>query len=268
MILEVKHAEFKYKLSKKPVFKDINISVDSGEIFCILGPNGVGKTSLLKCISGLLPLSKGKILCRGTDIQRMKRIQTARIIAYVPQIHYPVFAYSVLDMVLMGRTPYLGYFSFPDPNDEQIARNAIESLGISDLSDRSYTEISGGERQLVMLARALAQKPEVIILDEPTSHLDYGNQVRILSLIYHLSRKGTAVIMTSHNPDHALMVADKVGIMFDQSINKVDVPQKVITEEILSQIYGIRVTLKQDDDFGKICVPKLNKGNPNEEIRG
>ncbi|NOX32221.1 MAG: ABC transporter ATP-binding protein [Deltaproteobacteria bacterium] len=259
MILEIKNAGFKYESSGDPVFKNINLSVDSGEIFCILGPNGVGKTSLLKCISGLSGLSQGKVLLKGIDIKKMKRFQTARTISYVPQIHYPVFAYSVFDTVLMGRTPYLNFFSFPDTRDEVIVKNALESLGISHLSDKPYTKISGGERQLVIFARALAQEPEIIVLDEPTSHLDYGNQVRILSLIHHLSRKGTSVIMTSHNPDHAFMISDKVGIMFDKSISHVNSPQKIITEKILSQIYGIKVRLRHDDDFGKICVPKLNK---------
>lgn len=259
MIIEVENAGFKYESSDERVFEDINMGVDSGEILCILGPNGVGKTSLLKCISGLMTLSKGKVLCKGKDICKMKRIRAARTMAYVPQIHYPVFAYTVFETVLMGRTPYLGYFSFPDPRDEKIAEDAIESLGISHLADKSYTDISGGERQLVMFARALAQQPEVIILDEPTSHLDYGNQIKTLSLIHHLSRKGTSVIMTSHNPDHAFMVADKVGIMFNKSIHGFDTPEKVITEKKLSQIYGIRVRLRQDDNFGKICVPELNK---------
>ena len=262
MILEVKQAGFKYETSDTIVFKNISLSIAPGEIFCILGPNGVGKTSLLKCIAGLLRLSSGNILCRGKDTLKMTSIQSAKIMAYVPQIHYPVFAYSVFDTVLMGRTPYLGYFSFPDPKDEDIAEKAIDVMGIHHLRDKPYTEISGGERQLVMFARALAQEPEVIILDEPTSHLDYGNQVKMLSLIHHLSRKGTCVIMTSHNPDHAFMIADKVGIMLHQTIGKIDTPQIVITEETLTQMYGIQVKLRQDNDFGKICVPKLERTDP------
>jgi len=259
MILEVKKATFKYDTSDSTIFNDISLSIDTGEVFCILGPNGVGKTSLLKCIAGLLPTTQGEILCKGKPITKISRLKAAKTIAYVPQIHYPVFAYSVFDTVLMGRTPYLGYFAFPDPNDEQITRNAIESMGITHLSKKPYTEISGGERQLVMFARALAQEPKVIILDEPTSHLDYGNQIKILSLIYNLSRQKVAVIMTSHNPDHAFMIADKVGIMFDQHIYDIDTPQTIITEETLSKIYGIQVKLRKDNVFGKICVPKLNK---------
>ncbi len=259
MILEIINAEFKYDFTARAILKNINIKINPGKIYCILGPNGVGKTSLLKCIAGLFKLSKGKILYNGKDILSKKRINAARIMAYVPQIHYPVFAYSVFDTVLMGRTPYLGFFSFPDLKDETIAAKAIKSLGISHLADTPYTEISGGERQLVMFARALAQEPEILILDEPCSHLDYGNQVRILSLIHDLAKTGTAVIMTSHNPDHAFMIADKTGIMFNQSIEKFDIPMDIITEEKLSEIYGIKVKLRQDNIFGKICVPTLNQ---------
>jgi iron complex transport system ATP-binding protein len=259
MILEIKDAGFAYESTGRVVFEKVNMSVEPGEILCILGPNGVGKTSLLKCISGLLRPTHGTILCKGKDILKMNRSLAAGIIAYVPQIHNPVFAYTVFDTVLMGRTPYLGYFSFPDPNDERIAGNAIESLGIGHLADKPYTEISGGERQLVLFARVLAQEPELIVLDEPTSHLDYGNQLKILSLIHHLSRRGTAVIMTSHNPDHAFMVADKVGIMFNKGIDEIGEPEKVITEKALFTIYGIRVKLFRDETFGRICIPELNK---------
>jgi iron complex transport system ATP-binding protein len=257
MILALQNAGFTYDTTGKMVFEDIRMGVGAGEILCILGPNGVGKTSLLKCIAGLLPLTAGNVIYQGHDMTRMDRMKVARSLAYVPQIHYPVFAYTVLETVLMGRTPYLGFFSFPDPEDEQVAREAIDSLGISHLSHQPYTEISGGERQLVMFARALAQQPEVIILDEPTSHLDYGNQIKMLSLIHQLSRKGTAVIMTSHNPDHAFMIADTVGIMFEKNIHGFDRPEVVVTEEALLSIYGIHVRLQDDPTFGKICIPAL-----------
>jgi iron complex transport system ATP-binding protein len=174
-------------------------------------------------------------------------------------MHHPVFAYSVFETVLMGRTPHLGFFSFPKAADEQKAREVIAGLGIDHLSEKPYTQISGGERQLAMLARALVQEPQTIVLDEPTAHLDYGNQVKILSLVRRLSRQGSAVIMTSHNPDHAFMIADKVGIMFDRSISSFGRPQTVVTEEVLLKIYGIRVRLIEDATFGRICVPALEK---------
>lgn len=261
MILEVKNGGFSYQSSRDVVFEDINIQVSPGQVLCILGPNGVGKTSLLKCISGLLPFSKGTVLCKGRELSTMKRSTVSRTIAHVPQAHYPVFAYSVFDTVLMGRTPYLGFFSFPAEKDEKIARRAIESLGIHHLADKPYTEISGGERQLVLFARVLAQQPEIIVLDEPTSHLDYGNQLRILSIIHKLSRQGTAVIMTSHNPDHAFMVADSVGIMMGRHIACFGAPRDIITEKILRQMYGVEVRLMDNEDFGKICVPELEKNN-------
>jgi iron complex transport system ATP-binding protein len=257
MMLALQDAGFTYETTGNRVFENIGMRVGAGEILCILGPNGVGKTSLLKCIAGLLPLTTGNVFYKGRDMTKMDRMTVARSLAYVPQIHYPVFAYTVFETVLMGRTPYLGFFSFPDPEDERIAGDAIEAMGISHLSRQPYTEISGGERQLVMFARALAQQPEVIVLDEPTSHLDYGNQIKMLSLIHQLSRKGTAVIMTSHNPDHAFMIADTVGIMFERNIHGFDRPDMVVTEEALLKIYGIQVRLQDDPTFGKICIPSL-----------
>jgi iron complex transport system ATP-binding protein len=264
MILEVHKAGFAYPDSSGTVFNDISLSVDAGEVLCILGPNGVGKTSLLKCLSGLLPLTEGKICCKGGNILGLSRTQIARTIAHVPQLHNPVFAYSVYDTVLMGRTPYLGFFSPPRQGDREITEMAIDSLGIAHLAEKAYSELSGGERQLVLFARVLAQQPELIILDEPTSHLDYGNQLKILSLIRNLARSRTAIVMTSHNPDHAFMVADRVGIMFNGAIAAVGAPEDVITVEILQEMYGVAVTLLRNDGFGSMCVPVFNKyaGNP------
>lgn len=258
MIIRIKNACFQYSPSTPQVFRNINLRINPGEITCILGPNGVGKTTFLKCVAGLLELSDGEIECRGENLQKMNRDRVARIIAHVPQVHYPVFAYTVFDLVLMGRTPYLGFFSFPRHRDMEIARNAIKILGISHLADKPYTEISGGERQLAIFARTLAQEPEVIVLDEPTSHLDYGNQVRILSLIRDLAGKGTAVVMTTHNPDHAFMAAHRVGVMYDGRIDRFDIPGRIITEKKLKQIYRVNVRLLPDSRFGKICVPEID----------
>ena len=258
MILEIKNAGLAYQTAGQAVFEQINMSVNPGEILCILGPNGVGKTSLLKCISGLLQLTSGTVFCKGEDVFKMNRSLLARVVAYLPQMHNPVFAYTVFDTVLMGRTPYLGYFSFPDAGDEKKAWQAIESLGIGHIAQKAYTEISGGERQLVLFARVMAQEPELIILDEPTSHLDYGNQLKILALIQHLSKQGTAIIMTSHNPDHAFMVADRVGVMIEKGIQKIGKPEEVITPEILFSMYGVKVKLYHHNASGTICIPAIN----------
>lgn len=257
MIVKVENGCFSYDSEEHAVFEGIEMQIDAGEVLCILGPNGVGKTSLLKCLSGLFRLTDGRVLCKGRDLRQMKRSEIAGIIAHVPQVHHPVFAFTVFEAVLMGRTPYLGMFSYPDAQDEQVAQSALATLGISHLAQKPYTEISGGERQLVLFARVIAQQPELIVLDEPTSHLDYGNQLKILSLIRQLSQQGTAVIMTSHNPDHAFMVADTVGIMFDGTIEGFDRPRKIITEEALRRIYGVRVRLHHDKMAGPICIPEL-----------
>ena len=165
----------------RTVVYDVSFRIRTGEVVCLLGPNGSGKTTLFKAMLGLLPLQAGEMRLEGKNVRRWSRRDYARHIAYVPQLHVPSFPYTVLDMVSMGRTPYLGACSSPGPSDRRIANEVMEEISIAHLRDRPYTEISGGERQLVLIARALAQRPQFLIMDEPTSHLDYGNQIRTLA---------------------------------------------------------------------------------------
>ena len=255
MILQVEKAGFAYDSKAAAVFKGIEFSVNRGEVLCILGPNGAGKTTLLKCITGLLSLTRGRILLDGLNIGKIKRKELAQKLAYVPQIHQPVFSFNVFDSVLMGRTPHLGFFSRPSSRDHNIAAQTISSLGLDALAAKPLAEISGGERQLVLFARALAQQTGLIVLDEPTSHLDFGNQVKILSLIHNLAGAGMTVIMTSHNPDHTFMVSDKVVIMNHGRLQGFGPPDRVITEESLKDLYGIEVKIIDSVQGGKRCSP-------------
>jgi iron complex transport system ATP-binding protein len=253
--LDVEKVSFSYKQGA-PVFRDISFSITKGDVFCILGQNGAGKSTLLSCIGNLFSLDEGTIRLDGEDISKMSRMELARKIGYIPQFHNPVFPYSVFDFVLMGRTPHLGAFSAPKKRDINIAKKAIEAAGISYLIDKPYSEISGGERQLVMFAKVLTQEPEIILLDEPTSHLDFGNQFKILNLIDALSKSGFSVIMTSHFPDHAFLVSTKVGIMKGHSFIDLGAANDVVTEENMREAYGLDVKIAFIDKAErKVCVP-------------
>jgi iron complex transport system ATP-binding protein len=255
--LEVKKAAFRYYGTKTDVFKEISFTLSYGDNLCILGPNGCGKTTLLKCIANLLTLTGGEIIVDNHNLCHMKRREIAKNIGYIPQLHTPTFPYTVLDAVLMGRTAYIGMMSTPSEEDIEISREALRQLNIYHLHDRPYTNISGGERQMVMFARVLAQKSSILLLDEPTSHLDFGNQTRFLGILKEITKKGLPSIMTSHFPDHVFLVANKVAIMNNGRFLAVGTPDEVVTEENLYSIYGIKVKVLQlDSDIKrKICVP-------------
>jgi iron complex transport system ATP-binding protein len=253
--LEVANATYSYNKGI-PVFKDISFTIKSGDIFCILGQNGAGKSTLLSYIGGFFDLDKGVVQLDGEDLSSMSQLEKAKRIGYIPQFHTPVFPYSVMDFVLMGRTPHIGTFSSPDVEDITIAKNALEAVGLSHLIDKPYTEISGGERQLAMFARLLSQESDILLLDEPTSHLDYGNQFNILNLIESLARNGFLIIMTSHFPDHAFLGSTTVGIMKDQTFIDYGSADDVITENNLRLAYGMNVKVVFIEEANrKVCVP-------------
>ena len=255
MKLEINKATFSYKKGT-PVFKEVSFSINEGDIFCILGQNGAGKSTLLNCVGNLFSLDSGEVRLDGKVVSSMSRMEIAKRIGYIPQFHTPVFPYKVFDFVLLGRTPHIGAFSAPKKEDISITKNAIEAVGISHLVEKPYNEISGGERQLVMFAKAMAQEPDIILLDEPTSHLDFGNQFKILNLIDNLSKSGFSVIMTSHFPDHAFLVSTKVGIMKDQTLIDMGTADDVVTEENMRQAYGLDVKIAFIEKANrKVCVP-------------
>ncbi|MEN6291147.1 MAG: ABC transporter ATP-binding protein [Methanobacterium sp.] len=253
-ILEINHGGFSYN-QKENIFNDVNLSLENGDVLCILGPNGTGKSTLIKCMNGLLKLNSGNILINNQNIHSLNKNDLAKIIGYIPQSHNSTFAFSVFDVVLMGRAPHLSLTSIPGDKHYKIAEEALKSLGISHLTDKTYTEISGGERQMVLIARVLAQQPQILLLDEPTSHLDFGNQIRTLDVINKLAENGLSVIMTSHFPDHAFLSSNKVAIMNGGTIMEMGTPESVITEENMRRAYNIDVKIMEVDEHRKACIP-------------
>lgn len=241
MKLEVKNISYRYE--QRPILNNVSFSLNSGEMLSLLGPNGTGKTTLFKVILGLLKAEKGNILIDGTDLKTMSRAKIAGLIGYVPQNHIPPFAFKVTDVILMGRTAHLKAFTSPSQKDLEIALEVMDILKIGYLKDKLYTEISGGERQLVLIARALAQKPKFLIMDEPTSNLDFGNQIKVLKHIKHLSDHGLAILISTHHPDHALRYATKVALLNNTHLQHIGRPEEMITEKNMSDIYGVDVRI-------------------------
>lgn len=260
-MLEVRNAYCGY--AGKAVVKDLSFSIAPGELLCLLGPNGVGKTTLFRTILGTLKLQSGEILLDGEDVSQWPRRRFARKVGYVPQAHTPPFPFKALDVVIMGRAAHIGSFSSPSSHDVAIAEETLVSLGISHLGNSIYTEISGGERQLVLIARALAQQAEVLIMDEPTSNLDFGNQIRVLEHIREIARKDrVCVILTTHYPNHALLYASKAIVMGRDNRVSMGAPEDVITEEYLKDAYNVDARLLAVENGGgaraTICVPTLH----------
>lgn len=241
-MLQLKNICCGYK--ENEVIKNINLNVKIGEAICILGPNGVGKTTLFKTILGFIKPKRGEILLNGENLITMERKKIAKIIGYVPQGHTPPFPYKVKDVVIMGRCSYIGNFNSPSVEDEKLVEDILYKLKIYDLKEKYYTEISGGERQLVLIARALVQEPKLLIMDEPTSNLDFGNQIRVLKLIKDLvTYSNIGLIMTTHHPNHVFLCGTKVILMKDGKVFKSGDPCEVMKEENLKEIYGAKVQL-------------------------
>ena len=258
--LVIRDLSFRYYLKEQSdIFSQISLSLKKGEIFCLIGPNGTGKSTLIRCIGGLLTAYAGRIIIEGTDITSMNPARIARIIGYVPQSHLPTFSFPVREIVVMGRSPHMGTFSSPSDADMQVAEKAMASVGISHLADRPCTDISGGEWQLVLIARALTQEPRILLLDEPTSHLDLGNQLKILGTIRELSRNGLTILMATHFPDHAFLISGRVGVMLEKGIPLVGPADEVITEMTMKKAYNaeVRIMTMEGDGGRRICIPLL-----------
>ena len=238
------------------VFGKVSFTLQPGELFCILGPNGTGKSTLLRCLISLLDLNQGSVRLDGIDIRDINRKELSRKIAFVPQGYDVAFPYTILEYVLMGRAPYVPAFSSPTKEDITIAVKAIREVGVYHLIEKPITEVSGGEHQLALIARALAQQPDILLLDEPTSHLDFGNQMQVLSLVERLRDQGITIIMTSHFPDHAFIVSDQVGILREGVFSTIGSADTVITSTTLKETYQVDVRVEYIEVAGRnVCIP-------------
>ena len=259
MILSVENLSFSY--IRRPVLQDVSFATEKGELLSILGPNGVGKSTLFRCILGSLEGYSGRICVDGRDIRTLPHRERARRMAYIPQIHRPTFGYTVLDTVLMGTTRQLSPLQQPGREQVYMARSALERVGVSHLAERNFAHLSGGEQQLVLIARALAQQSDILIMDEPTSALDYGNQFRVLQQVRALSREGYTVLLSTHNPQHALTFAHRVLALQDGSVAALGPSGDVLTPDLLRRLYGVDTALA-DTPGGPVIVPLTN-----EEVR-
>jgi iron complex transport system ATP-binding protein len=245
-----------FAYGNRAVLKDVGLAVGQGEVVTLLGPNGCGKSTLIKVMLGMLKPSHGRVSYKGTEVSRIGARRLAREIAYVPQTHRSAFAYSVIDVALMGRIPHKAFFFKYSKKDLDIAYDALRRLSILHLAERAYTEISGGERQLTIIARALAQGAKTMIMDEPASGLDYGNQLRLLEQISELAREGYTFIKSTHSPEHALWIADR-AIMIKNGTIMADGPcDEAITAENLFRLYSARVNVVKVNGSLRTCVPE------------
>ncbi len=254
-MLEVERLAFGFP--RRSVGREVSFALASGEVMCVLGPNGGGKTTLFRTLLGLLPAQGGEVRLGGDPLPSLSRAEVARRIGYVPQVHQGSFAFSVREMVLMGRTAHLGAFAAPGAQDRDAAAQALESLGIASLAERPFTEISGGERQLALIARALAQAPRLLVMDEPSANLDFGNQVRVLERIAALAARGIAVLFSSHDPDHAFLCAQRALLLAEGRALEVGAPRDVIRPDTLERLYGVSVRVLAAGDGLHTCLPDV-----------
>ncbi|WP_373777806.1 ABC transporter ATP-binding protein [Glaesserella sp.] len=254
-MLQISDLHFRYN-NAIPLLNGIHLTLQKGEQLTILGANGTGKSTLLNCIAGILPFKQGQILLNNQPVANLSPKQIAQHIAYVAQHSPQTYQYQVLDYVLLGRASHLGMFSKPQEQDYALAEQALDKLGIRHFADKIYMHMSGGEKQLVNLAKILVQQPQLILFDEPTSALDYGNVFKTLSLIKELSQQGFSIIMTTHNPDHPMLLDEvlsqsRVAILTQQGKLNVGSTQEILTEENLKALYQTELRL--------IDVPELQR---------
>lgn len=257
MVLEVRELRFAYR--KDLVLDGVNLNLNAGEILVLLGPNGCGKSTLLKCINKILKPFGGVVLLDGKEILKMEEKEVSKLFGYVPQDHKPPFPYKVIDFVLLGRTPHIGLFSTPSKRDYEIAMESLRIVGIESFADRAYTELSGGERQLVLIARALASEAKILLLDEPTAHLDFKNTHRVLETIRRLVKeRNLSAIITLHDPNLAQRYGDRIALVHNRKIECIGFPEEIITEELIRRVYGVEVELLSTNGF-RFVVPKVVK---------
>ena len=250
--------DLSYGYPGRVVGRHIDFALGASEVLCVLGRNGEGKSTLFKTILGLLPLRGGAVRVDGEAISDWSPRRRALTFGYVPQNSGGAFPFTVSELVLMGRTAHRGPFAAPSAADRRAADEAITALGIEHLAEREWLRVSGGERQLALVARALAQEPRILVLDEPTPSLDFGNQVRVLDAVRSLAEThGLSVLLSTHHPEQAFACADRVAVLAGGELLRIGVPAEVITPETLRACYSVDVAvLPVADDRYRVCVPR------------
>ncbi len=242
--------------SDRQILQDVSLTVQTRSVTFLLGHNGCGKTTLLELLSGVRAMQQGVVFYRDENLHRLAASVRAQRVGLVPQIHAPMFAYTVRDVVMMGRTPYMGFLGTPGRTDAEIVDAAIVRVGLEAFRDRAYTELSGGERQLTLIARGLAQQTNVLLLDEPAAHLDPGNQHTVLETIVELARQDVAFVISSHNPNSALLYADQVAVMKAGRILTRGTPQTVLTEDVLATAYDMAMDVIAEGGVTRAILPR------------
>jgi len=244
-LVDIQDLGFSY--GEAVVLHDVGMQVRQGQVFAIVGPNAAGKTTLLRCLERVLRPTRGVVRIDGRDTRVLSARELSRNVAAVPQAHAPVFPYTVEEVVLMGRNPRVNVGSVPGPADVEKAREALAALGMLEMAQRPYTQLSGGQLQLVLLARALAQEARVLLLDEPTAHLDFRNRYVVLDRIRQLATgRALAAVMTVHDPNDAMQYADRVGLLGDGGLVAAGTAQEVLTAERLEELYQMPIEVLTD----------------------
>jgi iron complex transport system ATP-binding protein len=256
-MLHAQNVTFAYD---EPVLQDISLEIHQGEVVFLLGRNGCGKTTLMRCLSGILRPQSGLIQFNERDIQSIPPAERARRIGLIPQIHSPAFAYTVHDIVLMGRAPHLRLFDKPGKTDHHAADAALDRIGMLDLRDRPYTQLSGGQRQMVMIARGLAQQCNILLMDELDAHLDPRNQHLVMNIVRGLAQDNLTFVISSHTPNHALAYADRVLLMNKGQLLATGVPSDTLTETLLSEAYATDMEIIYQDAVPRAMLPRRNNG--------
>jgi len=255
MSIAVKNLSFSYDANQ--VLKNVSFTAENGELLSILGCNGAGKSTLLRCMLGLFSAYEGSIEVNGKNIRSISAAEMARQIAYIPQSHYQAFNYSVFNMVLMGTSSQVSAITQPGNLQKKRTEDALERMGISHLSKKSFAYISGGERQLTLIARALAQNAKLLVLDEPTASLDYGNQLRVMEQAKSLIKDGYTVIQTTHNPEQAFLYSDHVLALKNGEVVGNGTPAEIITAELMQKLYNVNIEVHSlYDDKVRVFIPK------------
>ncbi|MCK5671803.1 MAG: ABC transporter ATP-binding protein [Spirochaetales bacterium] len=252
-LIKLDNISFTYSSDNNHVLRTLSMEVQKGDITAILGPNGIGKTTLLHLILGWIKADKGIIYLEGKKLEEYSRREMGRLIGLVPQDEHITFEYSLLEYVLLGRTPHLHSLESPGKKDYEAALISLEKVGLKQLADRPVTHLSGGEKQLVLVARSLAQEPRILLLDEPMSNLDLANKIRLIEVLRSLKKDGVTILFTSHEPEVAAAISNYMILMGNNNKIEHGNSDKVLTSESLSRIYGVPVKVA-DYDGKKIVL--------------